>query len=71
MNTIDTLYAAVNQAYEHLYDAITALASHQDDEDLNMLEGLAHRDYDDAYKEYMMAQIRARQEADARGKLPF
>jgi len=71
MKTIDTLYATVNQAYEHLYDVITALASHPDDEDLNMLEGIAHRDYDDAYRDYMMALFKAQQEADSRGELPF
>ena len=38
MNMIDNLYAAAQKSYEHLYDAITELAKHPDDDNCAMWE---------------------------------
>ena len=71
MNTIDTLYAAAQKSYEHLYDAITELAKHPDDDNRAMWEAIAHDDYDRALEAYVIAREKLAKAAWDRGELPF
>ncbi len=71
METLDTLYAAVQKCYENLYDAIIELDKQPDDDNRSKWEAIAHRDYDDALEAYVLAREMARKEARDRGELPF
>lgn len=71
MNMIDNLYAAAQKSYEHLYDAITELAKHPDDDNCAMWEAIAHDDYDKALEAYVLAREKEAKVAWDRGELPF
>ena len=71
METTQTLYAAVQQCYDHLYDAITELAKHPDDDNCAMWEAIAHDDYDKALEAYVIAREKEAKAAWDRGELPF
>ena len=71
METTQTLYATVQKCYEHLYDAITELAKHPNDDNCAMLEAVAHDDYDRALETYVIAREKEAKAAWDRGELPF
>jgi hypothetical protein len=71
METTQTLYAAVQKCYEHLYDAITELAKHPDDDNRAMWEAIAYYDYDRALEAYVIAGEKEAKAAWDRGELPF
>lgn len=71
MEMTDALYARVQKCYDHLYDAITELAKHPDDDNCAMWEATAHGDYDRALEAYVPAREKEAKEAWDRGELPF
>ena len=71
MEPTQTLYAAVQKCYDHLYDAITELAKHPDDDNCAMWEALAHDDYDRVLEAYVMAREKEAKAAWDRGGLPL
>lgn len=71
METTQTLYAAVQKCYDHLYDAITELAKHPNDDNCAMWEATAHDDYDRALEAYVIAREKEAKAAWDSGELPF
>ena len=71
MEPTQTLYAAVQKCYDHLYDAIRELAKHPDDDNCAMWEALAHDDYDRVLEAYVIAREKEAKAAWDRGELPF